>query len=540
MREDAFLKDLYLFMRKRDTPIERIPHLGFKQIDLFMMYTTVRDLGGYHQVTTHQLWKQVYNTLGGNPRSTSAATCTRRHYERLLLPYECHVKGGKYLEALPRQNRRVHNSSLSEEDSPQPAKRSLQERALQNPLHQSPHSLLANSRVRMGPMPVHYRPYYHPRPPPLAYISESRPVIPKRRSSAPQQHVLSPSSPASPVDSSKQPLEHLRYLAERYKSSSGCSEPLNLSCKGSDMELSIHAASSFTPTISNKTPKFLNQVSSLYQSKGPANEEQLEENVEGDMEPANPLVREVIDLTSTSRKSSYNPSLYLGQTLNTESVTSAPLSCHRERAADTPSPSTRTFQQRPEKEREGILTPTMGPLNLSCSLPNTPMETGGRMEIQIPLAVFQDWVKGGYVTASSVSTKLSAAPSSELGNSERLRSSPPFSSMIANLSNLIFNKHHRDQDKGQYSTDTNCHTRASCDFLNYMQLPESHHLRDASLWNQWHEKETLHGLRNPQNSVKQSGMGPPAVLMVNPSSPSLVPLTTEEFFKLKRLISNSY
>lgn len=34
------------------------------------------------QVTAQQQWKQVYNTLGGNPRSTSAATCTRRHYER--------------------------------------------------------------------------------------------------------------------------------------------------------------------------------------------------------------------------------------------------------------------------------------------------------------------------------------------------------------------------------------------------------------------------------------------------------------------------
>lgn len=29
--EEKFLKDLYLFMKKRDTPIERIPHLGFKQ-----------------------------------------------------------------------------------------------------------------------------------------------------------------------------------------------------------------------------------------------------------------------------------------------------------------------------------------------------------------------------------------------------------------------------------------------------------------------------------------------------------------------------
>lgn len=31
MTEETFLKDLYLFMKQRDTPIERIPHLGFKQ-----------------------------------------------------------------------------------------------------------------------------------------------------------------------------------------------------------------------------------------------------------------------------------------------------------------------------------------------------------------------------------------------------------------------------------------------------------------------------------------------------------------------------
>lgn len=29
--EEQFLKELYLFMKKRDTPIERIPHLGFRQ-----------------------------------------------------------------------------------------------------------------------------------------------------------------------------------------------------------------------------------------------------------------------------------------------------------------------------------------------------------------------------------------------------------------------------------------------------------------------------------------------------------------------------
>lgn len=29
--EKKFLKDLYNFMKKRDSPIERIPNLGFKQ-----------------------------------------------------------------------------------------------------------------------------------------------------------------------------------------------------------------------------------------------------------------------------------------------------------------------------------------------------------------------------------------------------------------------------------------------------------------------------------------------------------------------------
>uniref|UniRef100_A0A3Q3B3T1 AT-rich interaction domain 6 n=1 Tax=Kryptolebias marmoratus TaxID=37003 RepID=A0A3Q3B3T1_KRYMA len=81
--EEQFLKNLYLFMKKRDTPIERIPNLGFKQIDLYVMFKTVNEMGGYHKVTSHQLWKRVYNTLGGNPRSTSAATCTRRHYENI-------------------------------------------------------------------------------------------------------------------------------------------------------------------------------------------------------------------------------------------------------------------------------------------------------------------------------------------------------------------------------------------------------------------------------------------------------------------------
>ncbi|NXX85122.1 ARI5A protein, partial [Urocolius indicus] len=79
--EEAFLVSLYQFMRDRHTPIERIPHLGFKQINLWKIYKAVEKLGAYELVTCRRLWKHVYDELGGSPGSTSAATCTRRHYE---------------------------------------------------------------------------------------------------------------------------------------------------------------------------------------------------------------------------------------------------------------------------------------------------------------------------------------------------------------------------------------------------------------------------------------------------------------------------
>uniref|UniRef100_A0A3Q2XAR6 ARID domain-containing protein n=1 Tax=Hippocampus comes TaxID=109280 RepID=A0A3Q2XAR6_HIPCM len=80
--EQAFLVELYKFMKKRDTPIERIPFLGFKQINLWTMFQAAQKLGGYELITARRQWKHVYDELGGNPSSTSAATCTRRHYER--------------------------------------------------------------------------------------------------------------------------------------------------------------------------------------------------------------------------------------------------------------------------------------------------------------------------------------------------------------------------------------------------------------------------------------------------------------------------
>lgn len=51
-------------------------------VDLFLFYTKVQMLGGYDSVSAGRLWKTIYDDMGGNTGSTSAATITRRHYER--------------------------------------------------------------------------------------------------------------------------------------------------------------------------------------------------------------------------------------------------------------------------------------------------------------------------------------------------------------------------------------------------------------------------------------------------------------------------
>ncbi|XP_006625553.3 AT-rich interactive domain-containing protein 5A [Lepisosteus oculatus] len=111
VEEKNFLSNLYRFMKDRSTPIERIPHLGFKQINLWKIYKAVNKLGGYDSVTARRLWKNVYDELGGSPGSTSAATCTRRHYERLVLPFERHLRGEEDKPLPPAKPRKQYKTT---------------------------------------------------------------------------------------------------------------------------------------------------------------------------------------------------------------------------------------------------------------------------------------------------------------------------------------------------------------------------------------------------------------------------------------------
>ncbi|KAJ1526109.1 hypothetical protein ONE63_009272 [Megalurothrips usitatus] len=86
--EKMFLDRLHHFMNDRATPIGKVPMVGYKEMDLYHFFSRVQQLGGYDGVTANRMWKNILDEMGGDPANTSAATHSRRHYERLLLPYE--------------------------------------------------------------------------------------------------------------------------------------------------------------------------------------------------------------------------------------------------------------------------------------------------------------------------------------------------------------------------------------------------------------------------------------------------------------------
>ncbi|XP_068277712.1 AT-rich interactive domain-containing protein 5A isoform X2 [Nyctibius grandis] len=86
-----------------------------KKVNLWKIHKAVEKLGAYELVTGRRLWKNVYDELGGSPGSTSAATCTRRHYERLVLPYVRHLKGEEDKPLPPSKPRKQYKGSKGTE-----------------------------------------------------------------------------------------------------------------------------------------------------------------------------------------------------------------------------------------------------------------------------------------------------------------------------------------------------------------------------------------------------------------------------------------
>ncbi|XP_062861040.1 AT-rich interactive domain-containing protein 3A-like [Trichomycterus rosablanca] len=88
-----FLDDLFTFMQKRGTPVNRIPIMAKQVLDLYRLYKLVTEKGGLVEVINKKIWREITKGLNLPTSITSAAFTLRTQYMKYLYPYECARKG---------------------------------------------------------------------------------------------------------------------------------------------------------------------------------------------------------------------------------------------------------------------------------------------------------------------------------------------------------------------------------------------------------------------------------------------------------------
>ncbi|XP_073807032.1 AT-rich interactive domain-containing protein 3A isoform X10 [Danio rerio] len=79
-KRKEFLDDLFSFMQKRGTPVNRIPIMAKQVLDLYTLYKLVTEKGGLVEVINKKIWREI--TKGLNlPTSITSAAFTLRTQE---------------------------------------------------------------------------------------------------------------------------------------------------------------------------------------------------------------------------------------------------------------------------------------------------------------------------------------------------------------------------------------------------------------------------------------------------------------------------
>lgn len=87
-----FLDDLFTFMQKRGTPVNRVPIMAKQTLDLFKLFRLVVEKGGLVEVINKKIWREIIKGLSLPASVTSAAFTLRTQYMKYLYPYECSKK----------------------------------------------------------------------------------------------------------------------------------------------------------------------------------------------------------------------------------------------------------------------------------------------------------------------------------------------------------------------------------------------------------------------------------------------------------------
>ncbi|XP_068128519.1 AT-rich interactive domain-containing protein 3C isoform X2 [Hyperolius riggenbachi] len=92
-KRKEFLDDLFSYMQKRGTPVNRIPIMAKQVLDLYTLYRLVTEKGGLVEVINKKIWREITKGLSLPTSITSAAFTLRTQYMKYLYPYECEKRG---------------------------------------------------------------------------------------------------------------------------------------------------------------------------------------------------------------------------------------------------------------------------------------------------------------------------------------------------------------------------------------------------------------------------------------------------------------
>lgn len=92
-KRKEFLDDLFSFMQKRGTPVNRIPIMAKQVLDLYELYNLVVERGGLVEVINKKIWREITKGLNLPSSITSAAFTLRTQYMKYLYAYECEKEG---------------------------------------------------------------------------------------------------------------------------------------------------------------------------------------------------------------------------------------------------------------------------------------------------------------------------------------------------------------------------------------------------------------------------------------------------------------
>ncbi|KAG8583163.1 hypothetical protein GDO81_008299 [Engystomops pustulosus] len=85
---ENFLQQLYKFMEDRGTPINKRPVLGYRNLHLFKLFRLVHKLGGFDNIESGAVWKQVYQDLGIPVLNSAAGYNVKCAYKKYLYGFE--------------------------------------------------------------------------------------------------------------------------------------------------------------------------------------------------------------------------------------------------------------------------------------------------------------------------------------------------------------------------------------------------------------------------------------------------------------------